>query len=329
MQLSLLVAQYQPDAAALRRTLSSIAMQTAREFEVVLADDGSELDYFEESRAYLAAHGITAVQCAKMQPNGGTVANILNAAECAAGDYVVTISPGDYFYDAETVAWYLEVIRREAPRAAFGRQACYRLQGGVPVQCAGGSPFDRSPYTPARFDGKKARRNLLLYDDGISGAGMLYQRGTLCAALEMMQGHVKFAEDFAVRLFAVQGVPVAGYDRPCVWYEVGSGVSTAKTEQAEARMLADWRAMVALLRSAYPHDATVKLAHAYFFNDQHRSRLVRGLVGRLIVPQNCAFKKAQKAWQPPVTGDLSALQAIFDFAAADSAQAAGTDNPAD
>ena len=28
---------------------------------------------------------------------------------------------GDYLYDADTVAWLLEVLRRDAPRVAFGR----------------------------------------------------------------------------------------------------------------------------------------------------------------------------------------------------------------
>ena len=36
-----------------------------------------------------------------------------------------TVSPGDYLYDADTVAWLLEVLRRDAPRVAFGRLACY------------------------------------------------------------------------------------------------------------------------------------------------------------------------------------------------------------
>ena len=73
--------------------------------------------------------------------------------------------------------------------------------------------------------------------------------------------------------------------------------------------------MVALLRRDYPRDRTVRLAHAYFFNDRHKSRLVRGLVGRLIVPQNHPFKKAQRAWHPPVNGDAAGLQAIYAAAA--------------
>ena len=40
-QLTIVILQYRPDAAALRRTLASLAMQDTRDFAVVLGDDGS------------------------------------------------------------------------------------------------------------------------------------------------------------------------------------------------------------------------------------------------------------------------------------------------
>ena len=63
------------------------------------------------------------------------------------------------------------------------------------------------------------KRNLLLYDDGISGCGMVYERDLLVEALQLLAGHVRLAEDFSVRLFAVQGVPIRRYDRLTTWYE--------------------------------------------------------------------------------------------------------------
>ena len=83
-------------SAALRRTLASLAMQDTRDFAVVLGDDGSQQDYFAESRAYLAAHGITDVQTAKLIPNGGTVKNAQNALRTAATRWVLMLSPGDF-----------------------------------------------------------------------------------------------------------------------------------------------------------------------------------------------------------------------------------------
>ena len=40
-QITIVILQYRPDAAALRRTLASLAMQDPRDFAVVLGDDGA------------------------------------------------------------------------------------------------------------------------------------------------------------------------------------------------------------------------------------------------------------------------------------------------
>ena len=87
-----------------------------------------------------------------------------------------------------------------------------------------------------------------------------------------------------------RGYASPGMTALTVWYEYGGGVSTDAA--ARARMLGDWRAMLEVLRAAYPHDRTVRLAYEYYFNDRRKSRLVRGLVGRLIVPQNCRLQKS-------------------------------------
>ena len=290
-------------------------MQDTRDFAVVLGDDGSAQDYFAESRAYLAAHGITDVQTTKLQPNGGTVKNARNAVRAAATRWVLMLSPGDFLYDSETLRWWLGRLQADEPRVAFGRQAYFTPDPPQPT--AGETPFDRTPYDPAHYDAKAIRRNLLLYDDGISGAGLVYERTLFLSALDKMADHVRLAEDFSLRLFAVQGVRITRYDRLTVWYEYGGGVST--NAAARARMLGDWRAMLEVLRAEYPRDRTVRLAYEYYFNDRRKSRLVRGLVGRLIVPQNAPFKKAQRAWKPPINGDAAKLRTVYEFAEKENA----------
>lgn len=309
MDLSIILVQYRPDEGELRRTLASLLQQNCHDFELVVADDGSDEDFFPLTREILAKNGFTGAKFAKLFPNGGTVKNVLNGVRYATGRWVFTISPGDYLYDANTVTWLLEVLRRDAPPVMFGHLACYAEEKSTPVQRAGDTPFDASPYMPGKYNAKTAKRNLLLYDDGISGAGLVYERNILMDALEKMDGRVLLAEDFAARLFAVEKIPIAGYNRCIVWYEVGTGVST--NERARTRMLRDWRAMLELLRELYPRDRMVRMSYEYYFNDRHRSRLVRGLIGRMLVPQNAPFKKAQREWKPPVNGNPSELQKIY------------------
>lgn len=312
--LTVIVLQYRPDLTALRRTLASIAMQTTRDFEVVVADDGSDEDYFAETRDYLEANGIHPAAFVKAEKNGGTVKNLLHGLHKATGRWVFAPSPGDYLYDETTLTWLIETLKKDQPCVGFGRLAAYCEKEGVPCQLPGDTPFDPTPYEKGRFDAAQAKRNTLLYDDGICGAALFYERDLLLKALEKMQDRVLLAEDFSARLFAVENIPIVRYDRLITWYEVGTGVSTDKTVASEARMLRDWRAMLTLMRELYPKDRMVRLAWEYYHNDRHKSRLVRGLIGRLVVPQNCTFKKAQRAWQPPVNGDLAELKKIYAYA---------------
>ena len=166
--LSIILAQYYPDKTQLRHTLDSLLMQDTYDFELIIADDGSPEDYWDDTRAYLATHDFTNVKLSKNKVNQGTVTNMLHAVELASGQWIAGISPGDYVYDASTIRWVLDMLRRDAPQVAFGKSAYYRQESdGTLVQLPGETPFDRTPYEATHYDNKAIRRNVLLYDDGI------------------------------------------------------------------------------------------------------------------------------------------------------------------
>ena len=126
--LSIILAQYYPDKTQLRHTLDSLLIQDTYDFELIIADDGSPEDYWDDTRAYLAAHGFTNVKLSKNKVNQGTVTNMLHAVELASGQWIAGISPGDYVYDASTVRWVLDMLRKDAPQVAFGKSAYYRQE---------------------------------------------------------------------------------------------------------------------------------------------------------------------------------------------------------
>ncbi len=72
-----------------------------------------------------------------------------------------------------------------------------------------------------------------------------------------MNGRVRFAEDFATRMFAVQGLPSAAMTAFCAGTSIAPAFPPTK---ARARMDADWRAMLTLMRELYPQDRMVRLA---------------------------------------------------------------------
>ena len=73
MDLSIVLVQYRPDEGELRRTLASLLQQNCHDFELVVADDGSDEDFFPLTREILAKNGFTGAKFAKLFPNGGTV----------------------------------------------------------------------------------------------------------------------------------------------------------------------------------------------------------------------------------------------------------------
>ncbi len=116
MDLSILLVQYRPDEGELRRTLASLLRQSCRDFELVVADDGSDEDFFPLTRKILAENGFTGAKFVKLTPNGGTVKNVLNGARRQPGKSGIHRLAGGYLYDADTVAWLLNL----APRCPAG-----------------------------------------------------------------------------------------------------------------------------------------------------------------------------------------------------------------
>ena len=120
--LSIVVVQYEPDRAALERTLLSILTQDDQDFELIIADDGSRNKRFDSTRALLNKYGREA-QLLTLPENRGTVWNLWNGVSHAGGTWVYAISPGDYLYDAGTVRGGKACGRSDDGWAAFGTAA--------------------------------------------------------------------------------------------------------------------------------------------------------------------------------------------------------------
>lgn len=304
--LSVIVVQFEPEWNKLRRTLLSLLLQNDQDFELLIADDGSTVNYFEEEKTLLEAHKKSATFIS-LPCNKGTVWNFWNAVSQAHGLWVYGISPGDYLYDKDVIRWIKSICIRDAPIAGFGTAAYYAES--PTLHCLPGqTPCDRSCYCSEHYCKNKIKRNSILYDDGISGACIFYKRERLLSALAKMKGRVRYAEDLAMRLFIMQDIRINCYDRVICWYEAATGVS-----KSVDKLHKDWQEMLLILRELYPNDFTIQLATLYFFNEYRKSRVLRGLIGRLIVPQWLPIKRRQRNHNAPIIGDFSKLKKLYDL----------------
>lgn len=302
--LSVILVQYEPDWSKLERTLLSLLAQDDQNFELIVADDGSKVNHFAKTKSLLAHHGKTA-SFVLLPENKGTVWNIWNAVSHCSGKWIYGISPGDYLYDKGVIRWLKSVCAKDHPHAGFGK-AAYYAETPSPHCLPGQTPCDRNCYRQDHYKFSTVKRHLILYDDGISGACAFYKRDVFLAALSKMKGRVLYAEDFALRMLAAQNIQLYCYDRVICWYESSSGVSLSKD-----KMRKDWQEMLLLLRELYPKDWIIKLAILYFFNEKRKSRVLRGLIGHLIVPQWIPFKQKQRKYSAPINGDISRLEQLY------------------
>jgi glycosyltransferase involved in cell wall biosynthesis len=76
----------------LRLTLDSVYTQSLRDFELVIADDGSDEETLALLRSFAARPGVALIEL----PHGGVIANVRNAALAAArGEYVAFLDSDD------------------------------------------------------------------------------------------------------------------------------------------------------------------------------------------------------------------------------------------
>ena len=125
--ISIIVCQFNPQRTKLVRTLNSIVAQKNVDFEIIIADDGS--DNYDEMfyRDYFSSHSFCNYRFSRLIKNGGTVNNLLCALELAHGDYVYCISPGDLLYDETTLSDLLAFIKKKGSEIVFGDAVKYSI----------------------------------------------------------------------------------------------------------------------------------------------------------------------------------------------------------
>ena len=123
--ISVVVLTYNSNFEDLKKTILSIIKQKNISFEIIVADDGSNKDYFDKIKEIFEEHSFVHYQLIKSEKNCGTCQNFYNALEKAKGEYVKPISPQDFLYDANTLcAWY-NFMKINNIQVSFGNAIYY------------------------------------------------------------------------------------------------------------------------------------------------------------------------------------------------------------
>lgn len=275
---------FNPDRKSLLRTLKTIVMQEGIDFQLVITDDGSTQDYFNEIKNFCNIHNFTNVKFIKSEVNVGTVKNFLNGVIAAEGKYIRGISPGDFLYDKHTLRDIYEYMSKNNADVCFGNIVYYNNQEDRIKTFQYRQPFNRSLYTLKDYNQVKVKKKYYLLHDWICGACASYSRTASIKYLSQIQNKIIFAEDFIINMMIFDEIQVYYLNKYVLWYEYGTGVSTNKNTNWLKRLIKDHYSFYDVMFDKYGDIPLIRKAYRLLQVDNINNKVIRWIIKTLICP---------------------------------------------
>ena len=246
---------YNSSFERIRKTLVSFLEQEDVRFEIIVTDDGSEENHREEIESLFAEYGFKDYKMVMNPINRGTVKNHNAGLAVAEGKYNKGLSPGDYFHDKHVIRDWIDFLEASGAEWAISDAIYYDKDTGIPVSVRA-HPQDITPYLLTTVKKcidktdtvkieqlkRQARWNYVVLDDIALGTVMLSttELSKRYSARVEVKG-IKYAEDNMWRVMMFDGVVASYYrERPTIYYEYGSGISTSGSTFWSKRLREDW-----------------------------------------------------------------------------------------
>lgn len=253
---SILVITYNPIWEKLKLTLDAIVNQTFTDYELIIADDGSENNLEDDITLYLKNKKVKNFLHIKNSINQGTVKNIISGLEHCKGKYVKCFGPGDYFADNNSLELVYTYLEHYSLDACWGLVRSYiNTSNGEKQFVYRAHPLDIDAYR--KYDVNRIIENLIFYSDSAHGAAMFFEREKWIKYLKKIEGHVRYAEDLSQILIALEEEPIRLFDKEIICYEVGEGISTAPSSRYRKLLEADLKNFYELVENMYPDNINI------------------------------------------------------------------------
>ena len=226
-KISVVILTYNASYDDLKKTIDSVLKQKGVEIEIVLSDDGSTEYCLDKIKTYLNGREFINYKIIVNEKNEGTVKNLYRGLQCASNKYIKDISPGDMLFGDFSLSEWLEYTIEKKADWSFCDTIYYKYDKEkiIPLSVKS-SPQNIRVYEGNNFD--EMRWQYFVLDDISVGASMLFKKDVIHKSTEEIINKVKYAEDNAFRMAMFDGVPFCFYNRHCVLYEYGTGISTSK-----------------------------------------------------------------------------------------------------
>ena len=230
MDVSVIVLTYNPNLNKLKNTLVSIIKQKDIMFEIIIADDCSKNDFFDEIRAFFQSRGFNKYKFVKQSKNEGTCKNVMSGLNNAFGNYVKLISPGDLLYSEYTLSSWHNFMLSNNISVSFG-DAIYYKSTNANNQTVKALRHPQNIDIYSCNNKKEILYWNILLKDSILGASTMTEKNKLKEYLLMIIPEIKYSEDFSYKLMILLDEKIAYFNSIVVLYEQGMGISTSKEKK--------------------------------------------------------------------------------------------------
>ena len=239
-EISVVVGTYNPVWKKLKATLKSVLEQKNIKLQIVVTDDGSKNTLFTEIENFFVKEKFEDYKLIANEKNEGTVCNFYRGIIGADAEYVKGISPGDLFYDKNTLSKWLHFTKENNADITFCDAVFYNMKDKhINIIRHAHNPQNVSIYLkPSTYHDKVI--NYIILGDKISGAAIIVRKDLLQHYLKLLLYRVIYTEDFFIRLAVLDKRKILYYQQSGIWYEYADGgISTTGENVWKQRIQSD------------------------------------------------------------------------------------------
>lgn len=283
IECSVIILTYNTKLSEILITLESIIQQSMCDYEIIIADDGSEIKYIDEIKAFFKEKQFSRYQLIENPRNNGTVKNLYSGLMNAKGRYIKVLGAGDLLFSKKTLENLCLFMKQHDVVMAFGLLCGYYKEKGTIRYKTINVPGDILSYR--RKDEKKIKENLIVFGKCISGASMFFKREELTKLISEIKEIVVYCEDWIQVLLVLNNDSIGLIDEYVVWYECNMGISNSKNTKMIDKMRKDHDCFYDYIEKKYSNNPYIIRSNKKRKLNSISNNFLRGAIKFIIEPR--------------------------------------------